>query len=190
MENRWLALVVTVVVSAPGYALSTYPIVTVPATDASLYLESVFQRAGILHTFLSIAPLNGPDIVIRCAFSWFIPIALRLGWLRAVLWIWLAAVGAHIEFALRNAPEFFRSMIIALPVLLPCLTLAGRRTRPWMAIPASVLFALLDWLGLNRLYFGCEFGVGYITQALSYAAILIFGTNLIPKKPATATPSD
>ena len=184
MENRWVVLLLTVLVSAGSFAIF-FEHHSFVQEGADLVGEALWKGQIVIPSFID--PFQWMFFtVLACSFAWCYPFALRLGWLRAGFWIGLTAVNAQIELLIRD--RFFVFMgEYSLPILLPCLALVGRRTRPWMAIPASAAYS---WVWFKT---GPYAGYSYFTLgsilALPYAAILIFGTKLIPKKPATAATS-
>jgi hypothetical protein len=135
---------------------------------------------GFTQLGLSIPSFFG-SVPGNCAFLWFFPFALQLGWLRAAIWVGLIGIATALT-------SISLELEVGVP-LLPCIAMVGRRTRPWMAIPAVVALFLVAAVRVrispdafawpNAL---TAHGARYAAMLLPYAAILIFGTNLIPKK--------
>jgi hypothetical protein len=162
MENRWLVLLVTMAVSIASEMIIT--------TGASRWAVRKFTR--VIQTFFSSVGVTLPEffgvVPYVLAMLWFHPIALQLGSQRAAIWIGLVGVGTAVGVS------FFGDIIgTSLMLLFPCIAMIGRRSRSWMALCNGVSVAL-----------------ALVVASLAYAAILIFGTTLIPKKPATAVTTD
>jgi hypothetical protein len=120
--------------------------------------------------------------VYYCPLLWFLPIALRLGAMRSAIWIGLVFTASQITVLLLQYSPLRTGLLFPAALLaIPCIAMIGRRTRPWMAIPAAAMSAIVTrWTEGDFLT-----ATGLV---LPYAAILIFCTSLIPKKPEpTAT---
>jgi len=183
MENRWLMLFVAVVVSGASAAISFRLLERFPMRELVELFFSQAAQVGIPSPWLDTASALHRGVVWWSAFGWFYPVALRLGFLRTVVWIGLAAIGVPIADAIWSKSPTGNEIRFLLPVLLPCVTMVGRRTRPWMAIPASVAFIVVGYFS-SRIG-SWDLNLSIAVQTLPYAAILIFGTNLIPRQPAT-----
>ena len=188
MENRWVALSVTVLMSVAGFWTCSHVADQMLAEKWSLYLEAYLAQIG-----LNTSPVEFTHLLRSCALLWFYPVALRLGPGRTAIWFGLVGVWFWLAFPLTSylyprAIELGREMEFAsslngLRWALPCLALIGRRSRPWLAVPAGASVTLFTYF-----YFvwNPSFGTGTLLwptlNSLPYAAILIFGTTLIPKK--------
>jgi hypothetical protein len=185
MENRWLMLLVTVLVSASCYAFVAQPSVMDPAREWMLRGQRWLLMSGIKF------PCGVADeVLLACSSLWFYPVALRLGSLRTVIWVGLAALGAQLFSCLW---EFFTISgwvfhLRTLPILLPGVALIGRRTRPWMVVPATIAWTYCGAFGIG---WNSSFDFFSVAKmSLPYAAILTFGTKLIPKRAAPELPID
>jgi len=166
MENRWLVLVVTLAISTLSVASLREERIWRPFMA---FLYECFSRVGIS------APVFFDEILRPSAFLWFFPFALRLGWMRWAVWMGLIGIAT----ALASFRDWFH---IGVP-LLPCIAMIGRRTRPWMAIPAVGGMILAAFANLPIRISPDFFGRTAVIL-FPYAAILIFGTKLIPKRSA------
>ena len=190
MENRRCALVVTVLVSTASYFLLIWePIDRIKMFwlwEFDSYLYSFgFNQAGWNFEAVSLA-----------SRLWILPFALRLGPLRSAAWIALIGVGSGIYPLLwyfDRANDIDPEKYLAIDGWVAAFTglaMIGRRTRPWMAVPAGASFSVFAYTVAERL--GDTWGgsvILHVATMCSYAAILIFGTSLIPKKLAKpATP--
>ena len=203
MENRWLVLLVTVVISAVSYTLA-HKANIIPATIELAWkwmkmvpsIDDLTQ--GLAINFLSGFLRNSLPV---CALLWFIPIALRLGSIRTIIWLGCVSGGAWLAASMRKShPNMDWDFLYdALPVLAPGIALIGKRTSPWNTILAAAAYivALYFWPFTTTavtLYFyplsTTTTATAGLQLSLPYAAILIFGTKLIPKKPETVATSD
>jgi len=134
MEKRWLVLFATVLVSIFSMAIVRDPRANWISVSFIHLIEGGFTQLGLVPPgFLEIVPL-------RCAWIWFLPFALRLGWLRAAVWIGLIGISTALAHVMRQWSYSWDALIL----LLPCVAMIGRRTRPWIAFPAvAFCFALI-----------------------------------------------
>jgi hypothetical protein len=189
MENRWLLLLTSALISAGSWRLA----LEFGESETYRNVEREFNKAayetGI--EFLYLMTNSGTWLLVGLGFSWVYPVALRLGWQRTLNWWLLVLVGSQLEFVfaihlphdqegLSPVWDAIHSCVPLLPILLPGFAMVSRRTRVWMIIPASLSY-LIVWLTRPPLD-GAELYLLYIALALPYAAILIFGTDPIPKR--------
>jgi len=130
-----------------------------------------------------------------CALLWFVPLALRLGSIRTAIWLSSVAGGASLSVTLKKSyPNMdWDFLYSALPVLAPGIALIGKRTAPLNIFLASAAYivALYFWPFTTTAHTSYVISplsttttaLAGLQLSLPYAAILIFRTNLIPKKP-------
>jgi hypothetical protein len=186
MENRWLVLLVTVLVAASSFAIFRTRWFEQVEWAASTFGTTTLNRVGVnLSVSLRMVfhPASG-----SFALLWFYPLALRLGVLRTSIWMLLAGIGGGLTILLDSFFETtFKTTepLFVINLAIPALAMVGKRTNPWMALMAAIAFAAAES--------NPRFGYGFVWAAvgsLPYAAILIFGTKLIPKRAATELPVD
>jgi hypothetical protein len=175
MENRWLVLVVTVIVAS----------VSVTLIHDMRVMKQVKAAIEMISSWKAALGLNAPFWVLEegavsaCATFWCYPFALRLGALRSAIWLLLAGVaGGSASWSVIGDSAFWK---VTLLLAAPGLAMIGRRTRPWMILPASAAY-----LSVTTAHWELNDLLSEVTKGLPFAAILIFGTDLISKKPATA----
>jgi hypothetical protein len=135
-------------------------------TNGTSVIQTLFSSIGVkLPAFFGAVPY-------LFMILWFHPFALRLGWQRAAIWIALIGVGTAVGFSFGSGARLAAFLIL----LFPCMAMIGRRSRPWMAFPAAGATVAAFELSSDL--------VGTLFAIVPFAAILIFGTDLIPKKPA------
>jgi hypothetical protein len=198
MENRRLALLVAVVLTSIGFNFSN----VCPFVENAI--RAVLNYLAEMQIHLS--HHMSRNVFSAVASLWIYPFALRLGWLRALVWISLAGMGAGLGLALASLMGFRGVVSVAgdlstfamAPVLtLPGVALVGRRSRPWLILAAAAGFPGVDrftnqvcsrqFWEMFRSWQPAAWGA---LCSFPYAAILIFGTKLIPKRSATSVPGD
>jgi hypothetical protein len=188
MENRWLVLLTAVAMTATSFTLS-WELTEIIDAVAAKWVALVSSWLSKLGFSLQIGVVEISFITRALAMVWIYPFVLRLGLLRFAAWTALAVAGAILCFeALSNsAGSRMYFLCFGFPALLPGVAMIGRRTRPWLILPASAAFTAVFHLG-SQIHEGDFLWAAQIS--LPYAAILIFGTKLIPKSPATEAPPD
>jgi hypothetical protein len=185
LENRSAALLAVLLVGGSSFSL-------VVSSWRSQWVDQCLDLVREAIAIFGVGPLQLQrydfDIALIVSMLWFYPAALRLGLGRGVLWICLAGFAGGI-----GGGALGELAGVLLAPMVPGFALIGRRTKPWLIVPATIISGLLTISGIPSLLHASNSSdfvesilVNLVAVIISfpYAAILIYGTKLIPKLPS------
>jgi hypothetical protein len=174
---RWKALLIWMLLSAVAGEINLrfmYDLV-----DFLNYQFTSYAPDWVL-SFLGDSPaFIWPMASVYLLLAWFQPILLGLNLTRSLSWIALWIVVPAL--IMQVLPIGFNTFVSFLQAAFPGLVLMRWRSRPWMTIPAAVLYtALLHLLELPQ-FAQLPIGNLHLTVGVTaYGAVLLHGTRLLP----------
>jgi hypothetical protein len=179
MARRWLAVLCWIGLAAMTHRAMNSDIIN------RLWASTTTLRANIL----TLAPLRFANLWetlpwVACSV-WFQPVVLRLGLIRAGLWIVVSTVVWTIWFGpFAGVHPWVGILGQATAFAIAGLTAAGQRSRPWMSIVAGLVSMIAFILVYPRLEFllsGGRFWVYSALLELPLAVVMVYGTERLAR---------
>jgi hypothetical protein len=178
-EPRLRALITWIVLAfVPVLLLEDFQLNYLVYSASDFVIQTFGRYIGFSPSIVTVA-----NVCYLAVFAWFQPLALRIGVLRGVAWIFvdcfLGTVAAYAAPGI--APILAFGHLCGIPGLLTI----GVRTRPWMTFAGGAASILVAWAA--RSWGGFEprsETVKYLIliSNVPYAVVMLYGTSLISRR--------